>query len=71
MKKAALNSNQLKLIAIAAMTLDHLVWTICPGYSRVWWVDSLRRSACVFRTVRLFCVCHILTSFLYFFCCLV
>ena len=38
MKKAALNSNQLKLIAIAAMTLDHLVWTICPGYSRVWWV---------------------------------
>ena len=30
MKKAALNSNQLKLIAIAAMTLDHLVWTICP-----------------------------------------
>ena len=37
MKKAALNSNQLKLIAIAAMTLDHLVWTICPGYSRVWW----------------------------------
>lgn len=38
MKKAVLNSNQLKLIAIAAMTLDHLVWTICPGYSRVWWV---------------------------------
>ena len=38
MKKTALNSNQLKLIAIAAMTLDHLVWTICPGYSRVWWV---------------------------------
>ena len=36
MKKAALNSNQLKLIAIAAMTLDHLVWTICQGYSRVW-----------------------------------
>ena len=31
MKKAALNSNQLKLIAIAAMTLDHLVWDI-PGY---------------------------------------
>ncbi|MDD5863252.1 MAG: TraX family protein [Firmicutes bacterium] len=36
--KRGLNSNQLKLIAIAAMTLDHLVWTICPGYSRVWWV---------------------------------
>ena len=37
MKKAGLNANQLKLIAIAAMTLDHLVWTLCPGYSRVWW----------------------------------
>lgn len=28
MKKAALNSNQLKLIAIAAMTLDHLVLSL-------------------------------------------
>lgn len=33
-----LNSNQLKLIAILAMTIDHLVWTIMPGYSTVWWV---------------------------------
>ncbi len=30
--KKDLNSNQLKLIAIAAMTFDHLVWTIWPGY---------------------------------------
>ncbi len=33
-----LNSNQLKLIAIIAMTLDHLAWTLYPGYSKVWWV---------------------------------
>lgn len=33
-----LNGNQLKLIAIAAMTLDHLTWTLWPGYSREWWV---------------------------------
>lgn len=33
-----LNGNQLKLIAIIAMTIDHLTWTIVPGYSRVWWV---------------------------------
>lgn len=33
-----LNSNQLKLIAIVAMTLDHLTWTLWPGYSREWWV---------------------------------
>lgn len=33
-----LNANQLKLIAIIAMTLDHLIWTISPGYSKEWWV---------------------------------
>jgi len=33
-----LNSDQLKLIAIAAMTLDHLTWTLWPGYSTAWWV---------------------------------
>ena len=30
-----LNSNQLKLIAIIAMTLDHLAWTLYPGYSKI------------------------------------
>ena len=29
-----LNSNQLKMTAIAAMTLDHLAWTFWPGYSQ-------------------------------------
>ena len=33
-----LNANQLKLIAIIAMTIDHLVWTLVPGYSTQWWV---------------------------------
>lgn len=32
------NANQLKLIAIIAMTIDHLTWTISPGYSTTWWV---------------------------------
>lgn len=36
--KNGLSSNQLKAIAILAMTLDHMVWTIVPGYSTVWWV---------------------------------
>lgn len=36
--KLQLTSNQLKLIAIIAMTLDHLTWTLYPGYSQVWWV---------------------------------
>jgi len=36
--KKLLTGNQLKLIAIAAMTLDHLVWVLAPGYDRTWWV---------------------------------
>lgn len=36
-----LNGNQLKLIAIIAMTVDHLTWTLWPGYSREWWVLAL------------------------------
>jgi len=32
------NGNQLKLIAIIAMTIDHLTWTLAPGYSTEWWV---------------------------------
>ena len=32
MKKVTLNSNQLKLIAIIAMTIDHLADIIYPGF---------------------------------------
>lgn len=38
MQKKGLNSNQLKLIAILAMTVDHLIWTVFPGYSTQWYV---------------------------------
>lgn len=40
-KSISLNSNQIKLIAIIAMTIDHLTWTLCPGYSKLWWVMLL------------------------------
>lgn len=33
-----LSANQLKTIAILAMTLDHLAWTLFPGYSTEWFV---------------------------------
>lgn len=36
--KRGLTSNQLKFIAIIAMTIDHLVWTLFPGYSSEWYV---------------------------------
>jgi len=38
MTKNGLNSNQLKLIAILAMVLDHLIWTLFPGYNTQWYV---------------------------------
>ena len=36
--RSSLSGNQLKLIAIIAMTIDHLAWTLYPGYSTIWWV---------------------------------
>lgn len=36
--KKGLNANQIKLIAIVAMTLDHLVWTLFPDYNTEWFV---------------------------------
>lgn len=36
-----LNSNHIKLIAIIAMTIDHLTWTLCPGYRQEWWIILL------------------------------
>lgn len=38
MKSKTLNGNELKLIAILSMTADHLMWVICPGYPRDWWI---------------------------------
>ena len=32
---------EIKLIAIIAMTVDHLTWTFMPGYSKEWWVILL------------------------------
>ena len=34
MKQKCLDSNAVKLIAIAAMTIDHIAWLIYPGYPK-------------------------------------
>ena len=31
-EKKPLSSNAIKLIAIAAMTVDHIAWAVFPGY---------------------------------------
>ncbi len=40
-RRLSLNANQIKLIAIAAMTIDHLVWALFPGTQAVWYVFAL------------------------------
>ena len=36
---SGLSGNQLKLCAIVAMAIDHLAWTLWPGYShKEWWI---------------------------------
>lgn len=39
--KKRLNSNQIKLIAIIAMTIDHLTWVFFPGCQYIWFVYIL------------------------------
>lgn len=41
MNTKSLNSNQLKIIAMAAMTIDHLVCVIFPNYPTDWWIIGL------------------------------
>ena len=40
-RKKGLNSNQIKLIAITAMTIDHVVWLLFPGCQKMLWVMLL------------------------------
>lgn len=40
-QKKQLNANQIKLIAIIAMTVDHLTWAFFPGTQAVWYVFAL------------------------------
>lgn len=39
--KKLLNSNQIKLIAIIAMTIDHIAWAVFPGTQKIWYVVAL------------------------------
>ncbi|WP_026489315.1 TraX family protein [Butyrivibrio sp. XBB1001] len=39
--RRGLNSNQIKLIAIIAMTIDHITWLLFPGFNYTWWVMLL------------------------------
>lgn len=36
--KKTLNGNQIKMMAILAMFLDHMAGTLWPGYGKAWWL---------------------------------
>lgn len=38
---SGLSSNQLKLIAIVTMTIDHITWAVFPDYPTDWWIIAL------------------------------
>lgn len=40
-RSRGLNGNQLKLIAIAAMTIDHVAAVVWPNYPTDWWIVAL------------------------------
>lgn len=40
-RQRALNGNQLKIIAMTAMTIDHLISVIFPDYPTDWWIIVL------------------------------
>ena len=41
MNNKTLNGNQIKVIAIIAMTIDHLTWVFFPGFQHIWYVYLL------------------------------
>ena len=41
MNTKTLNGNQLKIIAMIAMTIDHLIDVIYPNYPTDWWIVSI------------------------------
>ena len=41
MKQKSLTGNQLKMIAIISMTVDHLASVLYPDYPTAWWIVAL------------------------------
>ena len=58
MKKRGLNSNQLKFLAIIAMTIDHLVCVIWPGYPKDWWILGLHIIGRLTAPIMWFMICE-------------
>lgn len=42
MERKTLDGNQLKVIAMTAMTIDHVTCVLFPGYPKDWWILLLQ-----------------------------
>ena len=51
-----LDSNMLKLIAIIAMTIDHIAWAVAPGYDYRPWVIALHVVGRLTKPIMWFCI---------------
>lgn len=56
MKQKSLNANQLKVIAMIAMTADHITCVLFPGYPTDWWIIVLHIIGRLAAPIFWFCV---------------
>ena len=66
-QRRSLDSNAIKLIAILAMTVDHIAWAVFPGYPRAalpLLMHLIGRITCTYKTPRSLAKAHcVLNSF--------
>lgn len=51
-----LDSNAIKLIAIIAMTIDHIAWAVAPGYSTEWWAIVMHVIGRLTKPIMWYCI---------------
>ena len=55
-KYKVLDSNAIKLIAIIAMTIDHICWAVAPGYSTEWWAILMHIVGRLTKPIMWYCI---------------
>ena len=59
-----LNGNQIKMIAIIAMFMDHFATTLYPNYEKFWWLLLIHLIGRVAAPIMWFMVLYALKDFL-------
>ena len=53
-----LDSNAIKLVAIIAMTIDHIAWAVAPGYSTEWWAIVMHVIGRLTKPIMWYCIAN-------------